>query len=327
MSTDLSIIIPAFNRLWALPRAIEQCRASNVKKQIIVVDDGSTDNTDKWLNTQKDLTIIKGQGWGKPFAVNMAMRIACGKYVKFLDSDDFYPDATIDEQVAVAEATGADIVVAGYMEVHEVQGKATYIEKPWVKCDDFISQQLGECDSSHYSAFTFKKSFIEDIPHRSFFASPQFATRDDRCFMLEVALKEPKIAYAKQLGLCHLHHARGRLQHTCGSFTFAANLNLYLIYRRILNILDGSNRLTNRRKQAALKILWPLAHRICYTDYNLGCKVAKWIFELNPKYEVPERGVLGLLYKHLGFNLTERMLALRRLLNIYDKTSGVFGLF
>lgn len=312
MSTKLSIIIPAQNRLWSLPRAVDSCRACKVTRQIIVVDDESTDGTDEWLKKQNDLTVLKSGGWGKPFAVNMAMRVAHGKYVKFLDADDWYPDATIDEQVSVAEATGADIVVAGYMEVTENDGKTITNEKPWVQCDDFTSQQLGECDSSHYSAFTFKKSFIEDVPHRSFFASPLFATRDDRCFMLEVALKNPKIAYAQKPGLCHLHHKRGRLQHTYSVFTFAANLNLYLIYKRILSILDKTNSLTSRRKKAAIKILWPLAHRMCYTDYNLGCKIARWIKELNPKYKVPEKGLLGALYKHLGFELTERALALRR---------------
>ncbi len=37
----------------------------------------------------------------------------------------------------------------------------------------------GECDSSHYSAYLFRRQFIDDIPHR-----PEFSHRDDRMFII-----------------------------------------------------------------------------------------------------------------------------------------------
>ena len=62
--------------------------------QIIVIDDGSTDGTAAWLSGQSGVTTIEGEGWGKPSGVNRALAIADGKYLRFLDSDDWLsPDA------------------------------------------------------------------------------------------------------------------------------------------------------------------------------------------------------------------------------------------
>ena len=144
-----------------------------------------------WLQDQPDVLALQTDGWGKPFAVNRAFREAEGRYVRFLDSDDWLPPGAIDRQLALAEETGADVVVAGY-DIY--RGDAYEGPSPWVHCDDFIAQQLGECDSSHYSAFTFRRELVDEIPHRTSFPAANFASRDDRCFMIEVALAHPEVA-------------------------------------------------------------------------------------------------------------------------------------
>ena len=72
--------------------------------------------------------------------------------------------------------------------------------------DDFIAQQLGEGEYSHYSAFLFRREFIRDIPHR-----PEFLAVDDRMFVLEAALRHPRLATYRGTVLVHRHHDRGRL--------------------------------------------------------------------------------------------------------------------
>jgi glycosyltransferase involved in cell wall biosynthesis len=307
---DVTIIIPTYNRLWCLPRALESCRKNNkVTVQIIVVDDGSTDGTWDYLEKQTNILAIRQEKWGKPWAVNKAFSKADGKYVKFLDSDDWLVENSIDEQFELAEKNKADIVVAGY-DVY-VEDKLTRTQN-WIECDDFIAQQLGECDSSHYSAFLFKKSFLDDIPHRTSFASANFASRDDRCFMLEVALKEPIIAISKKPTLCHFHHEKGRLQFQESMGAVGTNLQHLLIYKNILRLLSQTGRLTKRRIDASTKILWPLAHWIAKTHIKEANDVYKWILELNPSFEIPDRGAIGLLYNKLGFATTEKLLTIRR---------------
>lgn len=84
----ISIIIQTYNRLWCLPRAVHSCRQSAISSEIIVVDDGSADETWDWLQAQPDVTAIKQTNWGKDHAVNRGFDMARGEFVRFLDSDD-----------------------------------------------------------------------------------------------------------------------------------------------------------------------------------------------------------------------------------------------
>lgn len=302
---DVSVIIPTYNRLWCLPRAIQSCRNTVCNTEIIVVDDGSTDGTWEWLSAKNGIVIFKQDHLGKTWAVNKAFSVANGKYVRFLDSDDMLDTGAIDEQFKIAEKNGCDIVVGGYKNIDAADNILN--ENYWTECDDFIAQQLGECDSSHYSAFLFKKEFLADIPHR-----PDFAYRDDRMLMLESALKYPSISIYKGAPLLHRAHESNRLQFNDGLQQAVQNFQHVNIYKFILDKLKQQGNLTMRRIKASEKILWPLAHWIAKHDINEGRKIADWIFDLDPEFEIPETGPMGFLYRNLGFKTTEGLLTVRR---------------
>ncbi len=82
MPADVTVIIPSRNRMWSLPKAIDSCRSSSLRVQIIVIDDGSADGTAEWLESQPDLEILQGEGWGKPWGVNRALSLAQGTYLR-----------------------------------------------------------------------------------------------------------------------------------------------------------------------------------------------------------------------------------------------------
>jgi len=309
---DVSVIIPTYNRLWALPKAVESCRGAKCDVEIIVVDDDSDDGTWEWLQDQDDVRALRSGGWGKPWAVNKAFRQSTGRFVRFLDSDDWLYTEMIDRQVAQAKEENVPLVVAGK---DHYDGDENRIEtRSWVHCDDFIAQQLGERDSSHYSAFLFRRDLIEGIPHRTVFPAADFASRDDRCFILEVSLKEPDYAVTDEPVLCHRHHEQGRLQFGQGMRSIGTDLQQLRIYRNILYQLQKTERLTMRRRRAAAKVLWPLARRIAKKYMDEGEEIARWVFDLDPAFTPPEDSILGWMYRHAGFRLTEWLLRLRRML-------------
>lgn len=302
---DISVIIPTYNRLWALPTTVASCRGNRCQTEIIVIDDGSTDGTWEWLQCQDDIVSIRQDNSGKCWAVNKGFGLARGEYVRFLDSDDWLLADANDAQLEIAHSTDADVVVGGYRSFSEEEGVER--DQPWEHCDDFIAQQLGECSSSHYSAYLFRKSFMRDIPHR-----PEFSLRDDRLLVLELALADPTVAVWPQAAFVQRHHSRGRLQSPAQHDKIAANLQFLRIYQRVLGILERQGTLTQRRKRAAIKMLWPLAHWMAYTDIAEARRVVDWIRTLDPEFTPPRGGLLGILYGSLGFAWTERLLALRR---------------
>lgn len=302
---DVSVIIPTFNRLWALPKAVLSCRNTKCQTEIIVIDDGSTDGTWEWLQTQKDVISVRQENWGKDWAVNAGFAKASGEYVRFLDSDDWLLEGAIDTQLELARANGADVVVAGYH--HYDEREILKSESPWTECDDFIAQQLGECDSSHYSAYLFRRSFIEDIPHRQ-----EFGARDDRMFVIEVSMRQPVLAICHQPTLGHRQHSECRLQTYSGMREISTNLQHLQIYKKALAQLARRGLDTERRKRAACHILWPLAHWTSRTHRAEGCDIARWVTILDPKFSPPDAGLLGMLYRRLGFARTQWLLSLRR---------------
>lgn len=308
---DVSIIIPTYNRLWSLPKAIESCRDSLLNVELIVVDDGSTDGTAEWLARQQQLIVITQANQGKDWAVNAGMAIAKGKYIRFLDSDDWLLPNSTDALFAEAEKHQLDITCAGY-QVFNQEDLVKQID--WSICDDFLAQQLGECDSSHYSAYLFKRDFIKDVPHRQ-----EYGSRDDRKFIVEVALKNPVTGYISIPTLAHRQHKNKRLQSSAGVNNLVDNLALLKVFKTSFAILTKENRLSERYKRAAANQLWHLAHWIAKADLNEGKAIYDWVYELNPDYKPRVNKNLAFMYKILGFGLTEKLLGFIRMFK-YSRT-------
>ncbi|NJN24196.1 MAG: hypothetical protein HC810_07115 [Acaryochloridaceae cyanobacterium RL_2_7] len=175
-------------------------------------------------------------------------------------------------------------MVAGFKAYDEKTDK--YGLYPWEDCEDFVAQQLGECFSSHYSAYLFKKNFIASIPHR-----PDFEFRDDRLFILEVAMAKPRVEVFKQFPFTHRHHIHPRLQQTLGLGSVVTHWQQLKLYQRCLTQLQAQNELTPRRAKAAAKVLWPLAHWIAYTHPVEAAEVATFVYRLDPSFISTRNGI------------------------------------
>lgn len=90
---DVSVIIPAYNAEKYLARAIRSILANftNYKFEIIVVNDGSTDETEKVITTFGNLItyINNHRNYGLPYSLNRAINSSKGRYIIRLDADDF----------------------------------------------------------------------------------------------------------------------------------------------------------------------------------------------------------------------------------------------
>lgn len=91
MPPKISIVIPAYNRANVIGRAIKSVLLQTYDNfEIIVVDDGSTDNTKDIVESFADdrISYVCQKNSGAPVARNTGLKIAKGKYIAFLDSDD-----------------------------------------------------------------------------------------------------------------------------------------------------------------------------------------------------------------------------------------------
>lgn len=104
----VSIIIPTYNRAHLIGETIQSVLDQTYPRwELIVVDDGSTDNTEEVVKKIKDERIRylnMGVHWGKLGRVrNHGVRFSTGEYIAFLDSDDLWRKDKLEFQISLLE--------------------------------------------------------------------------------------------------------------------------------------------------------------------------------------------------------------------------------
>ncbi len=118
MENLISVVVPVYNS----EKYLEQCLDSIVNQthkniELICVDDGSTDSSleiiNKYMEKDKRVSLLYQEHKGAGAARNLGLRKATGKYIFFLDSDDFFDLTMFEKMYKRAEAVDADIVMCG----------------------------------------------------------------------------------------------------------------------------------------------------------------------------------------------------------------------
>src|SRR3954453_18164174 len=102
---SVSVIIPTYNRASYIATAVESAlNQTRIPDEILVVDDGSTDDTDRVLRQfGLPIRVIRQANRGRSAARNVGLRAATGDAVLFLDSDDFLMPENIETCARVLE--------------------------------------------------------------------------------------------------------------------------------------------------------------------------------------------------------------------------------
>jgi glycosyltransferase involved in cell wall biosynthesis len=121
--TTASIIIPCYNNGNYIADAIESALSqTHPSTEVIVVDDGSTDDSALTINQyRKQITFIQQSNSGACAARNVGLTNSTGKWVKFLDGDDILNPDCIETQIEMA--TRRNVVIFGDCELINRNGK------------------------------------------------------------------------------------------------------------------------------------------------------------------------------------------------------------
>ncbi len=112
-SPNVSVIIPAYNHERYVRSAVESVLTQEVEElELIVVDDGSTDRTGEIVLSIKDPRIryVRQDNQDAYNAINNGLRLAGGRYLAILNSDDVYVPGRLPRLIAEAERTGAQFL-------------------------------------------------------------------------------------------------------------------------------------------------------------------------------------------------------------------------
>lgn len=116
----VSIIMPVYNAEGYIKKSLESClRQTHSNLEIVVINDGSTDNTEKILSMleseHENIRCYHTENSGSGMARNLGIQVSKGKYLAFVDADDSIPDDYIETMYCDITNNSSDISMCGYI--------------------------------------------------------------------------------------------------------------------------------------------------------------------------------------------------------------------
>lgn len=167
MNSSVSVVIPTHNRKDILEKTLESVLNQTVQpKEIIVVDDASSDGTQEWLNSKypKITTIRNEVSLGGAGARNVGAGKANSKYIAFLDSDDKWLPNHLESKIKLLETLEADGVFGSFFLVSENERKRIDFTVDYLGGGKLHKALFGgQLFDARTSTFVFEKSKFETI--------------------------------------------------------------------------------------------------------------------------------------------------------------------
>lgn len=213
----VSVVVPLYN----VEKYMEKCIDSILNQpfdniEVILVNDGSPDNSgkiaDSYARNDKRVKVIHKENGGLSSARNAGMKDAKGKYIIFVDSDDWIDSQLLLKMYNKMENSDSEIGVFNVERIHEVTNKTEiqgndmqdYIDLEKISTSNYISNCLLNSKSHRYSAWNriYLTDFLKN--HNLKFEPNNTIHSEDMLFNLECSLYVKKICSENEVLYYHL---------------------------------------------------------------------------------------------------------------------------
>lgn len=206
MSVKVSVIIPVYN----VELYLRECLNSVINQtldnyEIIIVDDGSTDNSLNIASQYKEkygfVKILKQSNLGASVARNVGVKNAKGEYIYFLDSDDYIEKDTLKKCYEISKQNDLDILtfdansfydehyVGNYSDEYDRKDK---LDSQIYTGEDFFNKSvLNGAYRVSVTIYFYKKSFLDN----NSLSFVEGMSLEDNLYVFQTLLKAKKIQY------------------------------------------------------------------------------------------------------------------------------------
>ena len=206
----VSVIVPVYNGATHIVETVESVLAQTYTDlELIVVDDGSTDETAEFLRPYRgQLRLIQQKNQGVSAARNFGLKLALGEFILFLDGDDLlYPDK-LEQQVAALESDhllGA--VHSGWRLVDEY-GRPLRDITPWQQAPDLTLPGWLKWKPVFLGAMLFRRSWLQRIDG----FRTDLHQAEDTDFLLRLSLAGCPMRWLQEITIDYRQHGAGVTQ-------------------------------------------------------------------------------------------------------------------
>lgn len=197
MDDLVSIIMPSYNTAEYIAEAVQSVIAQTYRKwELIVVDDGSADDTDAviqpFLSDERIRYLKNEKNSGAAVSRNRALREAKGKWIAFLDSDDLWMPEKLEKQISFMKNNRYAFSYTNYEEIDangQLNGVRVTGPRKITKTGMFNYCWLG-CLTVMYNAETVGLIQIADIKKNNDYAMWLKVCRKADCYLLDEVLAQ-----------------------------------------------------------------------------------------------------------------------------------------
>ena len=162
----VSIILPVYNAQNHIARCLESiCAQSWQNIEVIVLNDGSKDQSlpvcEAFRAKDERIVLVDKANSGVSDTRNLGLKLASGKYVQFVDSDDYIDPDFTEHLVTAAEQNNADLVIAPYKMV--IPAGASKPEQVLDKLQDEFARHLMDKPASYFYGVLWNKLYRRDL--------------------------------------------------------------------------------------------------------------------------------------------------------------------
>ncbi len=302
----VSVIIPCFNAEMWLREAIDSCLQQTYPKiEIVVVDDGSTDNSLEIIKSYGDKLIWEsGSNRGGNYARNRGFALSSGEYIQYLDADDYLLPEKIERQVRFLEETGVDVVYGDWRYKHHLPDGTSFLDDIRV-CgpkEDFLESLLANHQWVAPVALLFTRAAVVS----SGGWDESLKVGQDRDFSISVAMNGAKFLY--QPDCYSIYRKYGNVTVSSSSLNRWLE-NHCLLLEKAERKLSQLGKLSLKYRQVLARSYFGMAkdYQLLIDDQSQYLRLLEKTLLLYPKFKTNGSVFYKFLQKTLGFRRAERI--------------------
>ena len=253
MGELISIIVPVYKAETRLDRCVSSLVKQTYKSiEIILVDDGSPDNSpkmcDMWAEKDDRVKVVHKTNGGVSSARNTGLTASSGKYIKFVDSDDYVSEDMCEKLISEMNKTNSDVVVCNYIE---------YLKDKKIEIKNLKTETFD--DSSKATLVLYKNNMIQSVCTKLYkkeFCSTfenELIIGEDLCFNLSYFSKISKVSCVEDMLYFYMHTNEN-------SITNTEYQDEYYHYTKLSNKINSMNISNDVKKYHSMQYLIQLRH-------------------------------------------------------------------
>lgn len=222
----VSVVIPVYNIAPHLPQCLDSVLGQSLSDlEVICVDDGSTDESPailaRYAAADSRIIVVTRENGGPGAARNTGLEQARGRYLIFLDSDDWFEPDFLARMVGRAEETGADVTICRAVEFDTHTGKE--LPSEWMLKTAFLPTEMvfspGDV-AEHLFQFTYgwpwDKLYRTDFVQENRLTYPSLPNSEDLVFVFQSLAVAGKVSVLDQVLVHHRVNRKTSVSNSLG---------------------------------------------------------------------------------------------------------------